>query len=327
MAGGDFQRIAGFAGVPAPLKGCVVAIGNFDGVHRGHQAVLNEALEEARRRDVPALVLTFEPHPRSVFRPDQPLFRLTTAPMRARVLRAMGFDGVVEQGFSRSFAEIPADEFVQEIIVRGLGAVHVVAGHDFHYGKGRAGTPATLTEAGAASGFTVSLVDALLDDGGEPVSSSRIRSLLAAGQLSEAERLLGYHYTVEAEIIHGKQLGRTLGFPTANMELPDSGLAHGIYAVKLRRPGGAMLNGVASFGRRPTVDDDGAPLLETFVFDVKGDFYGETCGVSFFEFLRGEEKFDGLDALVEQMKRDEAAARKILAAAQPLGSLDARLCF
>jgi len=327
MTGLNFQRIAGFAGVPAPLKGGVVAIGNFDGVHRGHQAVLEMALDEARQRDTAALVLTFEPHPRSVFRPDLPLFRLTTAPMRARLLRAVGFDGVVEQGFSKAFAEIPAEDFVQRIIVRGLGATHVIAGHDFHYGKGRAGNPGTLAEAGEKFGFTVSLVEALNDEGGVAISSSRIRELLAEGELAEASGLLGYHYTVESEIIHGKQLGRTLGFPTANMELPDTGLAHGIYAVRFRRPGGAAFDGVASFGRRPTVDADGAPLLETYVFDMHADCYGETCSVSFFARLRGEEKFEDLDALVAQMRRDEAEARAVLAAARPLGPLDRKICF
>lgn len=323
----DFERIAGFAGVPATLKGGVVAIGNFDGIHRGHQAVLDEAISQARSRDVPALVLTFEPHPRTIFRPDLDLFRLTTAPMRARLLRAMGFDGVVEQGFSRNFAEMSAEDFVQQIIMRGLGAVHVVAGHDFHYGKGRGGTPQTLEEAGRRAGFSVSLVDALSDEGGVPISSSRIRELLADGDLAEASGLLGYRYSVEAEIVHGKQLGRTLGFPTANMELPDTGLAHGIYAVRFRRADGTLHDGVASFGRRPTVDVDGAPLLETYVFDLDEECYGETCSVSFFARLRGEEKFDGLDALVTQMKQDEAEARAVLQAARPLGPLDSVIAF
>ena len=172
-------------------------------------------------------------------------------------------------------------------------------------------------EAGERHGFGVTLVDAFRDEGAEIVSSSRIRGLLAAGDVAEAAGLLGYRYTVEAEVVPGQKLGRTLGFPTANMVLPDNvALKHGIYAVRFRRADGTLHDGVASFGRRPTVDEDGAPLLETFVFDFSGDLYGETCSVSFFGFLRGEQKFDGLEPLVAQMKRDEAEARALLSGGQ-----------
>ena len=325
---GGFQRVAGYAGVPAPLKGGVVAIGNFDGVHRGHQALLERALEEARRLETSAVVFTFEPHPRTFFKPETPLFRITDAAMRARLIRQMGFDAVVEQGFSAAFAALTAEDFVARVLVAGLGAAHLVTGHDFHYGKDRGGTPATLSAAAEDHGFGVSRVEPFRDEGGEVVSSSRIRARLAEGDVAGAAGLLGYRYTVEAEVVRGRRLGRTLGYPTANMVLPEeNGLAHGIYAVRLRRADGGVHDGVASFGRRPTVESDGAALLETFVFDFDDDLYGETCAVSFFARLRGEERFDGLEALVERMRADEAEARAVLAGVAPLGALDARLCF
>lgn len=322
------ERIAEASQLPAGRRGGVVAIGNFDGVHRGHQAVLERALSEANARGVPALVLTFEPHPRTIFRPDIPLYRLTTAPVRARLLQALGFKAVIEQPFTRDFASLDAEDFVRRILVENLGICHVVTGFDFHFGKNRQGGPAYLMEAGERHGFGVTLVDAFRDEGTDVISSSRIRGLLCEGDVAQAGGLLGYRYTVEAEIRKGKQLGRTLGYPTANMALPAStGLKHGIYAVKLRRADGTLHDGVASFGRRPTVDDDGEPLLETFVFDFAGDLYGERCAVSFFGYLRGEEKFDGLDALVAQIRRDEDEARVMLAGVSPLSQLDLHMSF
>lgn len=322
------RRIADIADLPAALRGGVVAIGNFDGVHRGHRSVLEPALKIAARDKVPAIVLTFEPHPRRVFRPDMPLFRLTPAPMKAHLLGAMGFHAVVEHPFDRAFAGLSPEEFVQAVLVRGLGISHVVTGFDFHYGRNRGGTPRTLAEAGRANGFGVTVVEAFSDEGGAVVSSSRIRGLLGKGDVAEAAGLLGYRFTVEAEVTSGKQLGRTLGFPTANMVLPpEVELAHGIYAVRFRRADGSLHDGVASYGRRPTVDEDGAPLLETFLFDFDGDLYGETCAVSLFGFLRGEVKFDGLDPLVAQMKRDEEEARALLAGVKPLSALDFEIAF
>ncbi|NGO53801.1 bifunctional riboflavin kinase/FAD synthetase [Allomesorhizobium camelthorni] len=324
----SFRRIPGDERLPASLRGGVVAIGNFDGVHRGHQAVLQRALDEARRRGAPALVLTFEPHPRKVFRPDVPLFILTPPPMKARLLADLGFDAVVEQAFTRDFASQDAETFVTKVLEENLGISHSVTGFDFHFGKNRQGGPAYLMAAGERHGFGVTLVDAFRDEGAEIVSSSRIRELLAEGDVAQAAGLLGYRFTVEAEVTQGKQLGRTLGFPTANMVLPaEAELKHGIYAVRLRRADGSLHDGVASFGRRPTVDEDGAPLLETFVFDHSGDFYGETCQVSLFGYLRGEVKFDGLGALVAQMKRDEEEARALLASVRPLSDLDAKVAF
>jgi riboflavin kinase/FMN adenylyltransferase len=314
--------------LPAHLKGGVIAIGNFDGVHRGHQSVLTRALEIARERGVPALVLTFEPHPRTVFRPDSPVFRITQAPLKARILEALGFNAVIEYPFDREFSQRSPDDFVHGILKDWLGASEVVTGVDFHFGKGREGGPAFLMDAGQKYGFGVTLVDAFRDENADVVSSSRIRALLKEGDVSEAAGLLGYHYTVEAEIIGGEKLGRQLGFPTANMQLrPEAELASGIYAVRFRRQDGTIHDGVASYGRRPTVTENGAPLLETYVFDFSGDLYGQICSVSFFGYLRSELKFDGLDPLVAQMKRDEEEARALLAGVQPLGELDRLLCF
>ncbi len=323
-----FQRVGEQSGLPEHLRGGVVAIGNFDGVHRGHQAVLETAVEIAARDGRPAVALTFEPHPRALFQPDRPLPRITPPAMKARLIGLSGLDAVVEQAFTPQFAERTAEEFVDEVLVGRLDARHVVTGHDFHFGRGRAGDPAYLVEAGRRRGFGVTQVENFCDEGGEGVSSSRIRGLLAQGAVVGAAGLLGYRYTVEAEVMHGRKLGRTLGYPTANMVLPEpAALGHGIYAVRLRRPDGSLHDGVASFGRRPTIESDGVPLLETFVFDFSGDLYREVCRVSVFGFLRGEEKFDSLDALNAQMKQDEADARALLSGVSPLTDLDRRLTF
>lgn len=325
---GGFRRISDLADLPPSLRGGVVAIGNFDGVHRGHLSVLERALGEARARGVPALVLTFEPHPRAFFRPDVPLFRLTPPPLKAHILSILGMDAVVELAFDQALSQTGAEDFVGRILQDGLGISHVVTGHDFHFGKARQGNPAFLAEAGARHGFGVTCVDAFGDEGGEIVSSSRIRDLLAEGEVAEAAGLLSYRFTVQAEISHGQKLGRTLGFPTANMVLPDTtALRHGIYAVRLRRADGSLHEGVASFGRRPTVEENGAVLLETFLFDFTRDIYGETCTVSFFGFLRPELKFEGLDPLVEQMNQDAAEAKALLSGVRPLGEVDLRLGF
>lgn len=314
--------------LPERLHGGVIAIGNFDGVHRGHQSVLNRALDEARGRGVPALVLTFEPHPRTVFRPDQPVFRLTPAPLKARILEGMGFGAVIEYPFDRTFSQLSASDFIHRILREWLHASHVVTGFDFHFGKGREGGPAFLMAAGAQEGFGVTLVDAFRDENASVISSSFIRSLLAEGDVSHAAGLLGYRYTVEAEVIGGKKLGRTLGYPTANMRLPqEAELRNGIYAVRFRRADGSLYDGVASFGRRPTVASDGEALLETFIFDFSGDLYGEVCGVSFFGHLRDELKFDGLEPLMVQMREDEKEARALLAGVQPLSDIDRQINF
>lgn len=323
------RRFHGAETFAAELRGGVVAIGNFDGVHRGHQAVLARATEISRAAGVSSIVLSFEPHPRTVFRPDQPVFRLTPAPMKAMILGQLGFDAIVEQAFDQAFSSQSAEDFVTGILCGRLGVHHVVTGYDFHFGKGREGNPDYLMKAGVRHGFGVTLVEQFQDESAEIVSSSRIREALAVGDVALANGLLGYRYAVSDEVLHGKKLGRTLGYPTANMALPpETGLEPGIYAVRFRRANGTIHDGVASFGRRPTVAEDGAALLlETFLFDFSGDLYGETCTVSFVSRLRGEEKFDGLDPLVAQMKIDEAEARAVLGPLQPLSPLDMAMTF
>lgn len=321
-------RIADMADLPAQLRAGCVAIGNFDGVHLGHQAVLQAARDVARRDGMPALVLTFEPHPRAVFAPHAAPQRITPAPMKALILAQLGFDGVIEMPFTLDFAALTADEFVDRVLVDGLGVRHVVTGFDFHFGKNRQGGPAFLMEAGRSRGFDVILVDALRDATADVVSSSRIRDHLAEGQVPQANALLGYRYRIGGEIVRGAQLGRTLGYPTANIATPDDcPLAHGIYAVRFVCADGTIGDGVASHGRRPTVTENGAPLLETFIFDFDADLYGQQATVIMCAHLRGEEKFDTLEALTAQMQKDEANARAALTGLAPLSALDAALTF
>ncbi len=323
-----FLRISNLADFPTSHRGGAVAIGNFDGIHRGHQAVLEAAAKAAHKRNCAAIVLTFEPHPRAVFQPDVPLPRITPARMKAKILEQLGFDAVIELPFDLQFAGQSADEFVSGILLDSLGASNVVTGFDFHFGKDRQGGPAFLMQEGKSNGFEVTLVDAFRDDDAEVISSSRIRDALAARDLNSANNLLGYHYRIAATIIEGEKLGRTLGYPTANMAIPvDTPLAHGIYAVRFMRADGSMHEGVASFGRRPTVTKEGRPLLETYIFDFKADLYDELCTVAFVDFLRGEEMFDGLDPLINQMNKDAENARAVLAKAKAISELDAKLTF
>ncbi|MEO1749846.1 MAG: riboflavin kinase, partial [Pseudomonadota bacterium] len=221
-------RLPAFDQLPDTLTGGVVAIGNFDGVHLGHQAVLAEAIDADTQG--PRIALTFEPHPRQFFQPYVPLPRITLADQKAQLLGAIGFDAVVEQPFTKDFSALTAEEFVSEILIRGFNAKRVVTGFDFHFGAKRSGGPAFMLDAGKRSGFKVTLVDAFRDDQAEVISSSRIREALFSGKLDLANRLLGYRHRVTAQISAGKQLGRTLGYPTANMALPEGApLAHGIY--------------------------------------------------------------------------------------------------
>lgn len=329
IAGGlNIIRINGGQTLNDDLRGGVVAIGNFDGVHRGHQSVLDRALEIANENNVPALVMTFEPHPRAVFTPENAPFRISPAPLKAVLLEKLGFNAVIEQAFDKDFASNSAQDFIDNILVKQFGVSHVVTGFDFHFGKGREGGPAFLMAAGEERGFGVTLVDAFRDENANVISSSGIRELLINGDLGEANALLGYRFTVEGEIVKGRQLGRELGYPTANMVLhQENGLKPGIYAVKFRDGAGILRDGVASFGVRPTVEEDGAPILETFVFDFKGDLYGQNCQVHLVSYLREEQKFDDLDSLVVQMKLDDAEAREVLMHSKPISTLDKAVCF
>ncbi|KEC54028.1 bifunctional riboflavin kinase/FAD synthetase [Bartonella koehlerae] len=327
----DFLRLQGTHMLPLVWQGAVLALGNFDGVHCGHQVVLQKALNLARLRNKPALVLTFEPHPRSFFQRSIPVDRLTEATEKAEIFKILGFNGVIEQPFDAHFSTLSADEFINVILKKNLNVSVVVTGKNFQFGCQKSGNSRLLCQRGEEWGFEVvqiPCVSSALDSQSMIISSSSIRKLLSQGQVEKAAHLLGYHYRVRSNIIQGEQLGRLLGFPTANQMLPpQASLAHGVYAVRLRRANGVLHDGVASFGCRPTVVKDAAPLLETYLFDFDGDLYGESCTVSFLQFLREQEKFDGLEPLIAQMHHDEEKAKAILAAVQPLSQLDQLLTF
>lgn len=307
-----FTVAEGIAPLPAALRRPVLAIGNFDGVHRGHRAVIDAARSLAARLGRPAAALTFEPHPRAFFQPDASLFRLTPGAEKLEALRAAGLDGAVLLAFDAAFAALTAEAFVEDVLKRTFDVAGVVVGYDFHFGNNRTGSPAFLRQAGARLGFAVEVVEPMLD-AGDPVSSTAIRNALASGQVGHAAHMLGRPWRVTATVIHGDKRGRVLGFPTANLRLPaGTRLAHGIYAVRVHMDG-KHHDAVASHGRRPTFDN-GAELLEVHIFDFTGDLYGRELSVTFHNFLRPELKFDGIEPLVAQMRQDCAAARALLAA-------------
>jgi riboflavin kinase / FMN adenylyltransferase len=294
-----------------PLQGAVLAIGNFDGVHRGHRAVIAAALTRARALRRPAAALTFEPHPAAVLRPAEPLFRLTDEKSKLRLLASTGLDGAIVVRFDAALASLSPEEFVSRILLRCYGLAGAAIGFDFHFGKNRMGSPSFLQAEGQRHGFTVDVLPPLEDEG-RPVSSGTIRIALAAGQVIEAAELLGSPWFVSGIVEHGEKRGRDLGYPTANMRLdPACGLRHGVYAVRVGL-GDQRYDGVASFGRRPTFDN-GAPLLEVCLFDFDGDLYGRTLDVAFIAWIRHEMKFDSLDDLVRHMDEDSAQAREALA--------------
>lgn len=323
-----FFRLNSLSALPEEYRNSVVAIGNFDGVHRGHQAVLQAALDFAHQENRPAIVYTFEPHPKSFFRPQSPVDRLTPAAEKAKIFELLGFDGVVEQKFDAEFSSLSAEDFVKNIICECFHASAIVTGSDFHFGSKRSGTPDYLAECGKRFNFSVIKVPPFCDENGIVISSSRIRSLLKEGKVEEAAGLLGYRYTIRSKVIHGAKLGRKLGFPTANMALAsETGLAFGIYAVRFRSNDETLYDGVASFGKRPTVEGDGVPLLESFLFSFNGDLYDQMAEVSFYSHLRAEKKFDGLEPLIDQMNKDKAEAEAALKAAVPLSALDRSFTF
>jgi riboflavin kinase/FMN adenylyltransferase len=294
-------------------KGAVVAMGNFDGVHLGHRAVIAAALQMGRAHRRPALALTFEPHPRRFFSPNTPQFRLTDEAAKLRLLAGTGLEGAVVMTFDKSRAGTTAQDFIHHELIGRLGVSGIAVGYDFHFGKGRVGSPSLLVNEAPRLGIEVD-VQPHVDIEERPVSSSAIRMALAEGQIEDATSMLDGPWFVTGEVIHGEKRGRDLGFPTANIRLDNNcGLKHGIYAVRVGR-GELRYDGVASFGRRPTFDN-GAPLLEVFLFDFKGDLYGATLDVAFIGFIREELKFDGVDALVARMNDDSARARAALAVA------------
>ncbi len=301
--------------VPDALRGCVVAIGNFDGVHRGHQAVLSIAREQARALDAPVCALTFEPHPRTFFRPDQPVFRLTPKEFKAQLLGVCGVEGVCVLEFNADLAGQEASEFVQRQIIDRLGARHVVMGYDFHFGHGRKGSPRLMREIGEKNGFSVTTVDQVTDDDGlAPFSSSSIREALRRGDVVEAARQLGYWWCVQGVVEKGDQRGRTIGFPTVNIHMNcDGHPANGIYACRVRDcASGEVWRGAGYVGDRPTFDRKGI-VLEVHLLKFSGDLYGRELAVEFMDFVRTDRKYEHVTDLVDQMKTDCAEIDKILA--------------
>jgi riboflavin kinase/FMN adenylyltransferase len=301
--------------VPGGLRGAIVALGNFDGFHLGHQAVVREAVEWARSEGRPAIVATFDPHPVRHFAPHVPPFRLTTLDQREELFEAAGADAMLVFHFDDELAATSAEEFVGQLLAKRIGAAGVVTGEDFTFGKGRAGNTQVLAELGAEVGVAARTVPPVMD-GGLEISSSRIRDALKAGECEEAARLLTRPFAIRGVVKHGDKRGREIGFPTANMELgPYLRPRYGIYAVTGRVIGdGYDLKGAASLGIRPTFDPP-TELLEPFFFDFDEDLYGREIEVSFHHFLRPEAKFDGIDALVAQMNEDCERARELLSGA------------
>ncbi|MEB8389043.1 bifunctional riboflavin kinase/FAD synthetase [Rhodobacteraceae bacterium KMM 6894] len=297
-------------------RGASVAIGNFDGVHLGHQAVINIARAEGERINAPLGVLTFEPHPREYFAPDAPPFRLMGRAARASRLQKLGVQRLYEMNFNAALSALSPQEFARDIIVDGLGLRHVVVGADFCFGKARAGNAEQLTQFGADLGFGVTVAPLLKGTSGQ-VSSTAIRNALTEGRTRDAAAMLGHWHRIEGTIISGEQRGRELGYPTANMSI--DGLhppRFGVYAVRvdvLNGPHAGHYDGAASLGVRPMFNGE-RPNLETFLFDFSGDLYGAELSVALVEYLRPEETFDSLESFIAQMDADCARARNILAA-------------
>ena len=296
--------------IPPELQNGVVAIGNFDGLHLGHRTIVDKTLAIARDNNCPSILLCFDPHPRTWFNPENPVYLLTPPDMKSSLAAGLGISAMAMHTFNDAFSSLSADDFIVKILIEKLRARHVVTGEDFHFGKKRQGTPEFLMKAGKAHDFSVTLMPPCRDESGKVISSSRIRKHLENGKLSKANELLGYPYQINGTVITGQKIGRTLGFPTANLELPANvRLRHGVYAVRVIRENGDRFDGVASFGRRPTFDN-GKVLFETYLFDFDENLYGEEITIELHEWQRDEEKFDNAEELVEQMMIDKKLARQ-----------------
>jgi riboflavin kinase/FMN adenylyltransferase len=298
---------------PADAKGAVVALGNFDGVHLGHRALLLEARRLARELKRPFGVLVFEPNPREFFRPKDEPFRLTPFRAKARLLAELEVDLLVVLTFDAAMASMPAQDFVLDVLVNELAVAHVVIGKDFRFGKGRGGDAAVLGYMGEMEGFGTTVFSPVFAGGSVKISSSDIRLALKAGRPNEAARLLGHWWRVEGHVAQGEQRGREIGFPTANLKIEHTLLpAFGIYAVRAHLPDGLLYDGAASFGLRPTFALE-TPLLEVHLFGFSGDLYGALITVEFIAYLRPEKHFDSIDALKTQIAADCEEAKRILA--------------
>jgi len=307
-----------FKRLPAEARGASIAVGNFDGVHRGHQAVIGEAGRLARSTGAPWAVLTFEPHPRSVFQPGQPPYRLTPFRTKARHFEGLGVDAMIVQRFNRNFSQRPAEDFIRSVLVEGCGARHIVAGYDFVFGHNRRGSCELLLAMGKDLGFGFSAVSAVEDPAAVVYSSTGVRDFLRDGDVRAAAEILGRPFEVEGRVTRGHQRGRSIGFPTANLHPgPAIRPLAGVYAVRVSIIDGSktiLLDGVANIGTRPTFLDEDV-ILEAHVFDFDGNLYGQRIVVGLIDFIRPEKKFDDIDALKAQIGADCKTARQILAGA------------
>jgi riboflavin kinase / FMN adenylyltransferase len=308
------QVIEGSKQLPPGMHGLALAIGNFDGVHRGHQALLSQTKNAASLAGGPAGVMVFEPHPRVFFRPDLPHFRLTPHERQMQLLERFGLDLVIVQTFDAAFAKLSARAFIEDVLVARFAVRHVVIGYDFSFGQNRVGNPDMMRAAGVELGFGVTVVQPV-GNGGGVYSSSAIRGLLAQGDVAGANLALGHRWRVTGRVIGGAKRGTGLGFPTANVAMPiGTTLGHGIYAAWVYVDG-ERHSGAAYFGTRPQFDN-GAPILEVFLLDFDGDLYGREISVAFVDFIRIDGAFTGVDALKAQMAVDCARAGEILAAVE-----------
>jgi riboflavin kinase/FMN adenylyltransferase len=306
------QRLFLAGGIPDHLKGSIVALGNFDGFHLGHQAVVGRAIQRGFHERRPVIVATFDPHPVSFFKPDLPPFRLTTLDQRQRLFAHAGADGMLVFEFGPELASMDAEEFVAEVLARQIGAAGVITGDDFSFGKGRRGDAALLATLGAEHGIGAEAMPQVLLEG-ERISSGRIREALIAGDIGTATHMLSRDYAIEGVVQRGDARGRELGYPTANLSIGDyQRPKYGIYAVRATLDDGSEHPGVASLGVRPTFEPP-QELLEAHLFDFDGDLYGARIEVALHAFIREEQKFETVDELVAEMRSDEAQARKLLA--------------
>ena len=306
------ELIRGWRDLPASQRGAAVAVGAFDGVHRGHQAVIASARAAAERLGVPLGVVSFDPHPRRLFQPEAAPFRLMTPDQMARALAPLGVDRLYLIPFDAEMAGMTDEDFARRVLSEGLGVAHAAVGFDFTFGKGRSGSPEALRTYGESLGFTVSVTDRIDDASGLKLSSSAVREALKAGDMDRAAAILGRPFAIQGEVIHGDKRGRTIGVPTANIAMVDyMRPAYGVYATRTRLPDGRVIKGVANLGVRPMFEID-APLLEVWLLDFNESLYGQTLETELVAFLRGEMKFDGLDELKVQIEADAAAARTVL---------------
>lgn len=305
--------IRGWKGLTEGDRGAAVAMGSFDGVHLGHQQVIELAHRAATDLGAPLGVITFDPHPRVYFRPEEPAFRLMKTDQQARALEKLNVDILYVLPLDAELAGMTDREFATQVLHKGLGARHVAVGFDNSFGKGRSGSPATMRQYGAELGFGVSVAEPVGDGSGEKFSSTAVRDALRDGRPDIAAEILGRPFAIEGPVQRGRQLGRKLGFPTANVDLGDYvAPKFGVYAVRTRLSDGRQFDGVANIGVNPTVQGVTRPLLEVWLFDFDEDIYDRIIETDLIAFLRPEEKFDGLETMTDQVMRDADNARRVL---------------